>query len=118
MQLASVVLSCFPCVLTLCSWYCNLQARVLGGEAAAWGELIDGSSLLNTVWPRTAAVAERLWSPRSVDNPTEAKPRLAAFRCLLLERGVPAGTLDFTKTNYALAEAGQPPPRPGSCYTQ
>ena len=32
------------------------QAKVLGGEAAAWGELIDGSTLLNkSVWPRTEA---------------------------------------------------------------
>jgi hexosaminidase len=80
-----------------------------------WGEFIDGSVLLNTLWPRAAAVAERLWSPRRFDSPAEAKPRLAAFRGLLLERGVPAGTLGFYSPH---AEAGQAPPGPGSCYTQ
>jgi N-acetyl-beta-hexosaminidase len=70
------------------------QARVLGGEACAWGEYIDGSALLNTAWPRTAAVAERLWSPRSYTSVDEARPRLAAFRCLLEARGIPAGRLD------------------------
>ena len=97
---------------------CDAQVRVLGGEAAAWAEMIDGSSLLNTMWPRTAAVAERLWSPRSFDDPAKAKSRLAAFRCLLLERGVPAATLDFTSFSYGLAQGGQAPPRPGSCYAQ
>jgi hexosaminidase len=94
------------------------QARVLGGEAAMWGEYIDGSALLNTMWPRAAAAAERLWSPRHFNDTTEAKTRLANFRCLLLERGIPAATLDFVKSPYGLAQGGQAPPHPGSCYSQ
>jgi hexosaminidase len=88
------------------------QQLILGGEAAAWGEMIDGSALLNTVWPRTAATAERLWSPRHVNDVAAAKQRLAKFRCLLLERGIPAGPLDFK------SKAGQPPAGPGSCDAQ
>ena len=87
------------------------QQLILGGEAAMWGEMIDGSALLNSVWPRAAATAERLWSPRHVDNVAAAKQRLAKFRCLLLERGIPAGPLDGQK-------AGQPPAGPGSCSAQ
>ena len=97
----------------------DLHARVLGGEACMWGEWIDGSQLLNTAWPRTAATAERLWSPRDVNSTTLAAPRLARFRCLLLERGIPAGVLDFSKASpYGTARAGQPPPGPGSCLSQ
>ena len=97
----------------------DLHARVLGGEAAMWGEWIDGSQLLNTAWPRTAATAERLWSPRGFNSTAEAAPRLARFRCLLQERGIPAGVLDFSQASpYGVARAGQPPRGPGSCFSQ
>lgn len=95
------------------------QARVLGGEACMWGEYIDGSALLDTAWPRAAAAAERLWSPRGhTSMDANVQGRLASFRCLLLERGIPAGTLGMAASPYGLAKAGQPPEGPGSCYAQ
>ena len=94
------------------------QARVLGGETCMWGEYIDGSQLLNTAWPRAAAAAERLWSPRHFNQTAEARPRLARFRCLLETRGIPAGTLGMEASPYGLPKAGQPPKGPGSCYSQ
>jgi hexosaminidase len=42
------------------------QKRILGGEAAEWAEYITPENADNRIWPRTAAVAERLWSPASV----------------------------------------------------
>ena len=56
------------------------------------GETVDGSDFDATVWPRLAAIGERLWS--SVDDVDAARPRLEAFRCLLLERGVGAAPLN------------------------
>jgi len=84
---------------------------ILGGESCMWGETVDASDLDNTVWPRAAAVAERLWTPLALMNVTAAEPRLETFRCLLTQRGIGAAPVTNIHARFA-------PKDPGSCYLQ
>jgi len=64
---------------------------ILGAEISNWAETIDEHTLDIRTWPRTAAVAERLWSPKvRVDAVTEKElyTRLAAVSRQLLSMGV------------------------------
>ncbi|KAL6586871.1 Beta-hexosaminidase 3 [Orobanche minor] len=90
----------------------NQQALVLGGEVCMWGEHADASDIEQTIWPRAAAAAERLWTPYEnlATDPEQVKDRLSYFRCLLNQRGVAAALLD----GFGRAA----PHGPGSCYMQ
>ncbi|XP_059431888.1 beta-hexosaminidase 3 [Corylus avellana] len=88
------------------------QKLVIGGEVCMWGEHIDESDIEQTIWPRAAAAAERLWTSynKLAKDPRQVTGRLAHFRCLLNQRGVAAAPL---------AGPGRvAPEEPGSCYSQ
>lgn len=51
-------------------------ARIMGGEACMWAELIGQETVDSRVWPRTAAIAERLWSPKDVTDVDSMYARL------------------------------------------
>jgi hexosaminidase len=53
------------------------QKRILGGEAAMWEELATSGNLDAKLWPRLAAIAERLWSPASAQDTTSMYERLS-----------------------------------------
>ncbi len=90
----------------------DAQKLVLGGEGCMWGEHVDNSNLENTVWPRAAAIAEKLWSGRdfTVNVTVDTTERMRYFRCLMNERGIAAGEPE--------RDGGKPPRSPGSCYNQ
>jgi hexosaminidase len=52
------------------------RALILGGEACLWAEHNTPHNIDSRLWPRTAAIAERLWSPQSVNNLDDMYRRL------------------------------------------
>ena len=62
--------------------------HVLGGEATMWGEWVSPETIDSRIWPRTAAIAERLWSPRSVNDIDDMYRRLAVVSVQLEELGL------------------------------
>ena len=86
-------------------------ALVIGGGGEMWGESAGPSNVEMLMWPRLAAVAERLWSSRATTDTTTALQRLKYFRCLLDWRGVPASSAVKTP-------AGSNPHMGASCYDQ
>jgi hexosaminidase len=63
-------------------------AHVLGGEATMWAEWVTPETIDSRIWPRTAAIAERLWSPREVRDVDDMYRRLAVVSVRLEELGL------------------------------
>src|SRR5258706_14820742 len=62
--------------------------HVLGGEATMWGEWVSPETIDSRIWPRTAAIAERLWSPRNVTDIDDMYRRLSVISRQLEELGL------------------------------
>ncbi|MGA9040092.1 MAG: family 20 glycosylhydrolase [Terriglobales bacterium] len=52
------------------------SARILGGEDTMWSEYVSPENIDSRIWPRTAAIAERFWSPQNVTDVNSMYVRL------------------------------------------
>jgi hexosaminidase len=64
------------------------KKRILGGEATMWAELISPETVDSRIWPRTAAIAERFWSPVHVKDAADMYRRLEVTSRRLEELGL------------------------------
>ena len=64
------------------------QKRILGGEATMWSEWVSPDTIDSRIWPRTAAIAERLWSARAVNDVDDMYRRLEIISTQLEDVGL------------------------------
>lgn len=64
------------------------QKRILGGEATMWSEWVSPETIDSRIWTRTAAIAERFWSPREVNDVHDMHRRLSVIDFQLEELGL------------------------------
>lgn len=66
----------------------DAEKGILGAEVAMWTELVNAENEEIRVWPRAAAIAERLWSPVNKKDVDDMYRRLWAIDFELNDRGL------------------------------
>ena len=66
----------------------NEKENIIGGEATQWSELTTSLTIDSRIWPRTAAIAERLWSPQHITDLDDMRRRMGIISIQLEQLGL------------------------------
>jgi hexosaminidase len=83
------------------------KARILGGEATMWSEYVTPENIDSRIWPRTAAIAERYWSPQNVTDVPSMYARLAVVSQKLENYGL---NIDYATNRMLQRMTGESDP--------
>jgi hexosaminidase len=83
------------------------KARILGGEATMWSEYVTPENIDSRIWPRTAAIAERFWSPQDVTNIPSMYARMAIVSVKLEHYGL---NIDYSTDRMLQRMSGESDP--------
>jgi hexosaminidase len=64
------------------------QKLILGGEVCMWAEQLNERTIDSRIWPRTAVMAERFWSPQSDRDAVSMYRRLPGISIELEQAGL------------------------------
>jgi hexosaminidase len=64
------------------------KTLILGGESCQWAEWVTPENIDSHIWPRNAAIAERLWSPQDVTDVNSMYARMHAVSLELTTLGL------------------------------